>query len=102
MTETPEKPKDINERTADLVDEYTAELNAWVNERVPLMLTNGEFAARTAALMIALNRQLARTAVAFGETHGVDSVEVGTLVVQQFAKNHAVTLQNVQTAETVQ
>jgi len=96
-----EQPQTISERTADLVDQYTAELNAWIEERVPTVLINREYAARSAALMIALNRQLARIAVAFGEVHEIDPAEVGDLVFRQFAKNHGLALDAVRTTEMV-
>lgn len=62
----------VKARSSDLVDEYTATLTEFANGLVPPYLDNAEYAARTSALMIALNRQLARCAVAFGEAHQVD------------------------------
>lgn len=81
---------DITARSADLVDDYTAKLDAFTNDIVPVFLDNAEYAARTSALMIALNRQLARCAVAFGETHRIDPETMIQLVTAQFVKNMAV------------
>jgi hypothetical protein len=77
-------------RSADLVEEYTGHLTAFVDNLVPTTLDNAEYAARTSALMIAINRQLARCATAFGEAHGVAPEQIVELVVAQFAKNMAV------------
>lgn len=77
-------------RSADLVEEYTDQLTAFVNRLVPPFLDNAEYAARTSALMIALNRQLGRCATAFGNTHGVAPEQMIELVVAQFVKNMAV------------
>lgn len=77
-------------RSSDLVDEYTRRLNNYTDGLVPPFLDNAEYAARTSALMIALNRQLARCAVAFGEAHGVSPEQMIELVTGQFAKNMAV------------
>lgn len=81
---------DITARSSDLVDDYTAQLDAFTNEIVPVFLDNAEYAARTSALMIAFNRQLARCAVAFGNTHQIDPEEMIRLVTQQFLKNMAI------------
>lgn len=81
---------DITARSSDLVDDYTAQLDLFTNELVPVFLDNAEYAARTSALMIALNRQLARCAVAFGSTHQIDPEEMIRLVTQQFVKNVAI------------
>jgi hypothetical protein len=51
-------------------------------------LANDEYAARCSALLIALNRELARCAAAFGEVHQIDPAEIMTLVAEQFSKNH--------------
>src|SRR5512139_76389 len=74
----------IHEHTSDLVDEYTAEITAWADEKVPPILTNSEYAARTSALVIALSRQLGRAAAAFGEAQQCPSEEVGQMVVTMF------------------
>lgn len=79
----------ITERSSELVDEYTRRLDLFTNGLVPPMLDNAEYAARTSALMIALNRQLARCAVAFGQVHQVDPEQMIELVVGQFAGNVA-------------
>lgn len=81
---------DITTRSADLVDDYTAKLDALTNETVPVFLDNAEYAARTSALMIAFNRQLARCAVAFGNTHQIGPETMIDLVTKQFVKNMAV------------
>jgi hypothetical protein len=76
-------------RVDDLLDEYGAFFGNLIDARLPTIIDNGEYAARTAALMITLNRQLARVAAACGEAQQVDDQVIGTLVVGQFAKNHA-------------
>ena len=85
MTDTAE----IVARSTDLVEEYTDHLTRFTNQLVPVFLDNAEYAARTSALMIALNRQLARCATAFGGAHGVGPEQMIELVVGQFAKNMA-------------
>jgi hypothetical protein len=80
---------DITARSNDLVEEYTAALDGFVNGLVPPMLDNAEYAARTSALMIALNRELARCAASFGEVHGVAPDAMASLVGSQFARNFA-------------
>jgi hypothetical protein len=77
----------VTERSSELVEQYTAELETFVNGLVPPFLDNAEYAARTSALLIALNRQLARCAAAFGEVHGVTPEQMTSLVGSQFAKN---------------
>lgn len=92
----------IEEITSDLVEQYTAELGTWVRERIPLLLEDKQFAARTAGLMIAMNRKLAECAAAFGETHGLEAEQIHILVLQQFTKNHAMALQATKAMETIQ
>lgn len=77
-------------RSTDLVEEYTDQLTAFVNGLVPPFLDNAEYAARTSALMIALNRQLGRCATAFGNAHDVSPEDMIKLVIAQFVKNMAV------------
>lgn len=77
-------------RSSDLTEEYTRQLDAFTNRLVPPFLDNAEYAARTSALMIALNRQLARCATAFGQAHEVAPETMIELVIGQFAKNMAV------------
>jgi hypothetical protein len=77
----------IQARASDLTDEYSQKLDAFVNELIPPVLANDEYAARCAALMIALNRQLARCAASFGEVHKIGSVEMTNLVFGQFSRN---------------
>ena len=79
----------IQQRSSDLVDQYTADLDGFVNSLVPPFLDNAEYAARTSALMIALNRELARCAVAFGQAHEIELETMIHLVVGQFTKNLA-------------
>lgn len=75
-------------RSSDLTAEYTQKLDAFVNDLVPPMLSNAEYAARTSALMIALNRELARCAAAFGSAHQVDADTMIQLVTGQFNNNY--------------
>lgn len=78
----------IKERSSELAEDYTEKLTAFVDELVPSMLANDEYAARCSALLIALNRQLARCAAAFGEVHQIDPQEIMALVAEQFSQNH--------------
>lgn len=87
------------DRVNELVETYGKELDDWANERVPRLLGNGDYAARSAAIMIALNRQLARVSVAFGEAHGVSPSQVSELVMEAFLKNHLRALDAVQMPE---
>lgn len=82
----------FQQRTADLTEQFTNELGAWVRERMPVLMSDSEFASSSAALMIALNRQLAACAVAFGNTHGLKPEVVADLMGKQLAKNHALAL----------
>lgn len=87
MNDAAEAP--IVARSSDLVEQYTGRLNDFTNGLVPPFLDNAEYAARTSALMIAFNRQLARCATAFGDAHGVSPEQMIELVTAQFAKNMA-------------
>lgn len=80
----------IQERATDLTDDYSQQLDAFVNEIVPPVLDNAEYAARCSALLIALNRQLARCAASFSEVHGVDPEEMTALVFTQYRRNFAI------------
>jgi hypothetical protein len=86
----------VTARSADLVEEYTAKLDEFVTALVPPFLDNAEYAARTSGLMIALNRQLARCAAAFGEVHGVTPEAMASLVAGQFSRNFQTALGAVQ------
>lgn len=88
-------------RVNELTETYGKELDAWANERVPKLISNGEYAARSAAIMIALGRELARVAVAFGEAHEVSPEHVSDLVVTAFVKNHLLALDAVQLPEGI-
>jgi hypothetical protein len=92
----------IKERSADLVEEYSVALTAFIDKLVPSMLTNSEYAARCSALLIALNRQLARCAAAFGEVHGIDPQEVMKLIAEQFSQNHIRALNALREGGTLQ
>lgn len=77
----------VQDRSTELVDEYCRKLDAFVNEIVPPVIDNAEYAARGSALLIALNRQLARCAASFGEVHGVSEKDMTDLVFMQFLRN---------------
>jgi 16S rRNA C1402 N4-methylase RsmH len=81
---------EITARSAELVEEYTAKLDAYVDVLIPSLLDNAEYAARTSALMIALNRELARCAVAFGAAHEILPEAIVEVVVAGFVKNLAI------------
>ena len=92
----------MQQHTSGLVEAYTAEITEWADAKVPPILTNAEYAARTSALLIALSRQLGRAAAAFGEAQSVSADEVGELVVSMFAKHHTQSLQAIEIKETIQ
>jgi hypothetical protein len=77
----------VEGRAKDLTDAYSQKLDAFVNELVPTVLDNREYAARCSALLIALNRQLARCAASFGEVHQVTPDDMTNLVFAQFVRN---------------
>lgn len=89
MTDT---PTDVQERSSELVEEYAQKLDAFVNELIPSVLDNPEFAARCSALLIALNRQLGRCAAAFGGVYEVSNEEMRELVFGQFDRNFRIAL----------
>lgn len=79
----------LTERSVELTAEYTRRLDAVVNDLVPPTLSNSEYAARCSALLIAINRELARCAAAFCSAHGVMPEEFATVVHDQFDLNLA-------------
>lgn len=89
----------LQEHTSDLVDEYTGELGLWLDSKVPPILLNGEYAARTSALLIALSRQIGRVAAAFGSAQNVDDEEVGKMCVAMFTKHQAEALLTIKATE---
>jgi hypothetical protein len=86
MTDIQTHEPTVQERAAALTDDYSQRLDAFVNEIVPPVLDNAEYAARCSALLIALNRQLARCAASFGEVHTVSPEEMTQLVASQFSR----------------
>lgn len=78
----------VKERSSELVEEYSAKLTEFTDSLVPSHLMNDEYAARCSALLIALNRQLARCAAAFGEVHQIEPEEIMQLVADLFSQNH--------------
>jgi hypothetical protein len=94
MTDT--RSDAIQERSNELVEEYSQKLDEFVNGFIPLTLANEEFAARCSALMITLNRQLARCAAAFGGVYKVDDEEMRSLVFGQFDRNFRISLSALQ------
>lgn len=87
---------ELLDRSIELQDEYTHDLDAFTNKLVPPMLANDAYAARCSALMIALNRQLARCAAAFGEVHGLSPVQMQSLVMKQFGRNYGICIDALQ------
>jgi hypothetical protein len=77
----------VQDRASDLTEAYSQKLDAFVNELIPPVLKNDEYASRCSALMISLNRQLARCAASFGEVHEVSPEEMTNLVFAQFIRN---------------
>lgn len=82
----------VQDRASILVDDYSRRLDEFVNELVPPVLMNDEYAARCSALLIALNRQLARCAASFGEVHEIEESEMLNLVFSQFHRNFRISL----------
>lgn len=80
----------IEERSAELVDDYAQRLDEFVNELIPPVLDNAEFASRCSALLIALNRQLGRCAAAFGDVYQVAPDEIRSLVHGQFERAYRI------------
>lgn len=78
----------FQQRSIALTEEYSNELEAYVDERVPPVLDNTEYAARCSSLLIALTRQLARAAAAMGQANGQDELEVRTVVMGMFNRNY--------------
>lgn len=97
-----EEPEQDVRPMADKVDTYTADLGNYVRGQIPRSMPDDEFAAAASALMIALNRQLAYCAAAFGETHGVSADLVRKLVMGQFDRHHATAIDALRNAVTVQ
>jgi hypothetical protein len=77
----------VQDRATELSEEYSQRLDEFVNDIIPPVLMNDEYAARCSALLIAINRQLARCAASFGEVHQVSAEEMTNLVVGQFVRN---------------
>ena len=75
--------------TEEKIEEVSADLTQFVNERVIPGMPDTEFVSVCSALMIALNRQLARCAASFGEVNGVDQDTMTTLVRGQFDNHYA-------------
>jgi hypothetical protein len=80
------------QHSGDLAEQYTDELNAFVDKLVPPILDDMEYAARCSALLIALNRQLARCASAFGLANGVEQAAIRAIVLGQFDRNYRLCL----------
>lgn len=87
MTDIQTHEPSVKDRASTLTDDYSQRLDAFVNEIVPPVLENTEYAARCSALLIALNRQLARCAASFGEVHQVSPEDMTNLVFGQFVRN---------------
>lgn len=92
MTDRTDVIEGITERAEDLAEDYTRDLSEFVDKLVPKTLANAEYAARCSALMIALNRNLARCAAAFGEVHEIKPEEMVQLVAGQFSRYHVMCL----------
>jgi hypothetical protein len=79
----------IKRMTSDLVDKYDGEISRLVDAKIVLTLPNDEYAARTSALLISLNRQLSRAAAAFAGSNGISDEEMLAMVMAQFTSNFA-------------
>lgn len=95
-------PPTMKEKVAELTAEYTRELGEICDAKVPKVIGNSEYAARTSALMIALVRQTARAAAAFGEAQGQDGDAVGALILALFTKNHIEALQAIEMSKKLE
>jgi hypothetical protein len=82
----------VQDRAKELTDSYSQMLDKFVNDLIPPTLENAEFAARCSALLIALNRQLARCAASFSGVHHVEPDEMVNLVFGQFHRNFRISL----------
>lgn len=79
----------LQEASEDMTARFTRELSEFMRERLPTTLSDAEFAAASSGMMIALNRQLATCAAAFGETHQVNPQALKKIVKAQFDNNLA-------------
>lgn len=89
-------------RVQELSLAYSKEIGAWCDAKVPKILGDADYAARTAALVIALTRELARAAAAFGEAQKQDSEAVGGMILALFTKNHIQALDTIEAAREVE
>jgi ABC-type transporter Mla subunit MlaD len=85
-----EQAPTFSARTSELAEEYTQRLDSFVDDLVPPILMNDEYAARCSALLVALNREIARCAAAFGDANQVAPEEMVDLVFAQFSHNFRV------------
>lgn len=69
------------------VERFTAELDGFVRERLPMTMSNADYANGTSGMLIALNRVVATCTVAFAETHGMAEVLARGLVARQLTNN---------------
>lgn len=92
----------MKDMVAALTADYTKEIGDLVDSKVPPILDNQTYAARTSALVIALTRSLARAAAAFGEAQNQDSDAVGGLILQLFTKTHIDVLQTIEATREVE
>lgn len=77
----------VKSKTSDLVDQFDKEFGDLIDGKINPLMPNLEYAALSAALLISVNRQLARIAAAFGDSQQIDHQVVAEMVVSQFSKN---------------
>jgi hypothetical protein len=96
------KTPTMQDKVQELSLAYSKEIGAWCDDKVPPILGNADYAARTSALVIALTRELARAAAAYGEAQDQDSETVGGLILALFTKNHIQALETIEAARQVE
>lgn len=79
--------EDATQRTVAMTTDYTNRIGKTVERLMPAHLDDAEFALRSSAMLIALNRQIARVAASFCATHGVMPDVMTEMVREQFGQN---------------
>lgn len=89
----------FQERSIALTEQYTNEFGQIIDREVPMTLSNAEYGARTSSLLIALTRQLARCAAAFGHANGQSPDDVQIMVMKMFGTNYNRAMEALTTGE---
>lgn len=102
MDDIIEADETLQDRAIILTNQFTNELTAYCDERVPPVLGNSEYAAACSSLLIALSRQLGRTAAAFGQANNQNADDIRVMVMRMFNTNYDRALAAMGQGETVQ